>query len=98
MGLPKYGAKRDENELEIVRALEAIGCTVVRLDTPADLLCGFQARNYLLECKQETGRLTPPQKEFFKHWKGQVRIVHSPEEAIEVVTQSYQPPPSVEGA
>ena len=85
MSLNRYAKRRDENEESIVNALEAIGCTVVRLDTPVDLLCGRGGKNILLECKMPKGRLTKPQREFHAEWKGQVRVVTTPEEAIEAV-------------
>jgi Holliday junction resolvase len=89
MSLNRYAKRRDENEQEIVDALEAIGCSVVRLDKPVDLLVGHQARNYLLEVKGEKGRLTKGQQEFMKMWRGQVRVVTTAEEAIEVILGCY---------
>jgi len=87
----RHDARRDDNEAEIVKALEAIGCTVYRMDRPVDLLCGYRARNYLLEVKNPDGlnKLTKAQEKFIPQWKGQVRIVTSPAEAIQVVTQAY---------
>jgi len=86
MSLNRYAKRRDENEESIVNALEAIGCTVVRLDSPVDLLCGRGGTNILLECKMPKGRNTKPQQRFFSGWKGQARVVRTPEEAIEAVT------------
>ena len=85
MSLHRYAKARDKNEKEIVNALEAIGCTVVRLDTPVDLLCGRGGKNILLECKMPKGRLTKPQVKFLAGYKGQVRVVTTPEEAIAAV-------------
>ncbi len=51
MSLRKYANMRDENEQEIVDALESIGCTVFRLDVPCDLLVGRGAVNILIEVK-----------------------------------------------
>ena len=82
--------RTDANQKEIIKALEAIGCTVYPIGRPTDLLVGRGARNYLLECKSRTGKKTPFQERFFKTWEGQVRIVHSAEEAIECVTESYK--------
>ncbi len=89
----RYANKRDANEPEIVRALEAIGCDVLRQDTPCDLLVGYRARNYLIEVKQpgrENRRDQQEQAEWRKHWRGQVRVVTTAEEAIELVTESYE--------
>jgi len=85
----RYGNRRDANEQEIVDALEAIGATVYRLDRPCDLLVGYRAHNFLIEVKAPTGRLTRGQREFMRTWKGQVRVVENPEDAIDVVTHSY---------
>ena len=95
MAIPKYGAAVDSNQKEIVDALRKAGCSVVVIGTPVDLLCGYRARNFLLEVKDPdkppSGRKkTPAQVDFFKEWKGQVRIVESAEEAIDVVRNSYR--------
>ncbi len=93
---PKYAAKVDKNQKEIVDALEKIGCTVVVIGTPVDLLVGIHARTFLFECKNpdtdygKNDRSTVAQRKFLASWKGQVRVVYSAEEAIEVVTQSYR--------
>lgn len=95
MSIPKYAAKRDDNEQEIVKALEAIGCTVFRLDSPVDLLIGRNARNWLVEVKDGNKppshrRLTASQKRFFADWKGQVRVVETAEEAVQLINESYR--------
>ena len=96
MTAPKYRARVDKNQKEIVDALKKIGCTVETIGTPVDLLVGYRARNFLLECKNpqtdygRNDRSTTTQRKFFAHWQGQVRKVSSPEEAIEVVTNAYR--------
>lgn len=84
--------RKDANQAEIVKALERIGCTVEKIGRPVDLLVGYQARNLLLDVKNPaTGHgKTPAQRKFFERWRGQVRIVHSVDEALELVTESYQ--------
>lgn len=91
MVIPKHGAKTDDNEKDIIAALKKIGCTVERIGRPVDLLVGFRKRNYLIECKNTEGRntLTQAQKKFIPAWQGQVRIVHTPDEAIQLVTRAY---------
>jgi hypothetical protein len=88
--MKRYGNKRDANERPIIDALKKIGCSVYQMDKPLDLLVGFRARCFLLEVKSPGGTLTQDQKDFMRGWKGQVRVVETPEEAIEVVTESYQ--------
>ena len=84
--------RKDDNEDDVVKALEAIGCTVYRSGRPTDLIAGYRGRNYLIECKNKDGlnKLTKFQKQWIPSWKGQVRIVHTPEEAIELVTNAYR--------
>lgn len=81
--------RADHNQGEIVKALEAIGCTVYKIGRPVDLVVGRNARNWLIDCKSRTGTLTPAQEKFFATWKGQVRICRTPEEAIQLVQESY---------
>ncbi len=82
--------RADHNQNEIVKALEAIGCTVYKIGRPVDLLVGRNARNWLIDCKSRTGKLTPFQDTFFKEWKGQVRIARTADEAIKLVQESYK--------
>lgn len=91
---PKYATMRDAIETEIVEALEAIGCTVVRMDVPTDLLVGYRAYNFLLECKSDKSishtskenQKTKDQEKFFNTWNGQIDIVETAEQAIRIVT------------
>lgn len=89
--MKRYGMRRDENEKEIIDALESCGCTVYPMDRPVDLLVGRGAVNILLEVKNPNKprgdrKKTPAQREFFKAWQGQVRVVETAEEAIALVT------------
>lgn len=77
-------ARVDDNQGEIVRALEKIGAVVVSLaslgDGCPDLLVGFRGKNFLLEIKNPKGRgarLTPDQEVFHSTWVGQVAIVYT---------------------
>jgi len=93
---PKYAQKVDENEAEIVAALRAIGCDVERIGMPVDLLVGYRARNFLIEVKNpntdygKRNRSTDEQRRWIAGWKGQVRIVYTAEEAIDLVTNAYK--------
>jgi len=84
-----HNAKRDANEKAIVDDLIAIGCSVVRLDKPLDLLVGYRGVNWLLEVKTEKGKLTPDQEEFIPEWRGQVAIVRTSEQAISIVSTGH---------
>jgi hypothetical protein len=85
MSLNRYAKQRDLNEPEIVAALLKLGVSVEVVDTPCDLICGHRGQTYLLEVKGAVGRLTPCQVAFIRRFKGELHIVHSPEEAVEVI-------------
>mgnify|MGYP001561855261 CR=1 FL=1 len=92
----RRAAKRDDNEAEIVSALERCGATVERLsgaDLP-DLLVGFRGLNVLMEVKQEAGarggtshkELLPGQIEWHTGWKGaRPVVVRTVEEALAAI-------------
>jgi hypothetical protein len=74
MSMPRRNPKRDASEPEIVSTLQALGCTVERLDRPCDLLVGFRGGNYLIEAKtagtQYGKKLNINQEQFNTHWNG----------------------------
>lgn len=78
------GAKkrRDANEREIVKALEAVGAQVTRLSSAGapDLLVRFRGVWTPLEVKTATGTLTPAQKTF-----GGFVLVRSVAEALTAI-------------
>ena len=83
--------RTDLNQPAIIKALRDIGCSVDVIGEPVDLLVGYRAKNWLIECKRpQRGVDTPFQKKFFSEWKGQVRKCHSAEEAIKLVTEAYK--------
>lgn len=89
--MPKYAAKVDRNQSEIVEALKAGGCDVMFLGKPVDLLIGVRGKNLLLEVKvpkakgEPGGKLTPEQEVFFANWRGQKAVVRTAEEALQAV-------------
>ena len=91
MGMPKYAAKVDRNQSEIVDALTAAGCDVMFIKKPVDLLVGLRDANFLLEVKvpkakgERGGTKTDEQKKFFATWRGQKAEVRTPEEALRAV-------------
>lgn len=90
MSLHRQAARRDDNESEIVTGLRAVGCDVVYLNYPADLLCGHAGLNHLLEIKDpakppSARKLTGAEAEFHRTWRGQVAVVHDLEGALAVV-------------
>jgi len=86
--LRKHG-KGDDNQAEIVRALQKAGCSVLSLAETGngcpDLIAGRQNRNFLLEVKGEKETLTPRQRGWHHLWRGQVATVRTVDEALIVV-------------
>ena len=82
--VPRYDARRDANEPEIVEALEAVGASVLRLDD-VDLLIGYRGTNYLMEVKTPEGKLNKKQQKFFRSWQGQVNIVRTRIQALKLI-------------
>jgi hypothetical protein len=84
-----YGAKRDDNEVEIVNALRAIGASVAHLSSKGipDLLVSFKNKLYLMEVKKPKGKLTPDQIKFHENWKGEIHIVRTVQDAIEILNK-----------
>lgn len=88
----RRAARRDENEPAIVQALEAVGCTVTRLNERGvtDLLVGRNGTNYLMEVKDPSKpkrdqRLTPDQETWHGTWQGQKAVVKSVTQALAVI-------------
>ena len=89
--MPRYAASVDLNQQEIIDALKKIGCTVVAIGTPVDLLVGYRKRNFLIEVKRPGEKVrTETQRDFLADWKGQVRICSTVGEAIRLVTCAYK--------
>jgi len=93
--MKRYAMRRDENEPEIIAALESIGCTVYQLDTPCDLLVGRASKNILIEVKNPTKpksdrKKTKAQIKFFASWNGQIDVAETPEQAIAIVQRVTQ--------
>jgi hypothetical protein len=99
MEYPMRFAKRtDENHRAVVDGIRAHFGPLVSVDdlsgtgmgTP-DIAAGYKGLNYLFEIKDpgksaSRRRLTPAQERWHAKWKGQVAVIHTAEEAIEIMT------------
>lgn len=87
MAVNRRAAKRDGNERPIIDALRAAGATVEQLSKKGvpDLLVGFQGQTFLMEVKESKGKLTPDEETWIAGWRGQVYIVRSVEQALEII-------------
>ena len=67
----RFNAARDSNETELVKALEKMGCSVVRLVNPLDLLVGYMGIIKLCEVKvSKKSPFSSKQKQFIPCWRG----------------------------
>jgi len=85
--------RKDANQGDIVKALEAIGCTVKVMHVPCDLLVGYRGRNILLEVKDgnkppSARKQTEDQVIFQAEWRGQYAVVKTVDEAIAAVVNA----------
>ena len=89
-----HTGKTDANHREIVAALLQAGCSVQTLASVGcgcpDLLVGHGNINFLLEVKDGSKppsdrQLNDAEKKFIRAWRGQVRVVHSVDEALKAV-------------
>ena len=86
-------ARTDRNQAAIVDALRAIGCSVHCTHQLGggypDLCVGFGGRTFLLEIKMPGAPLTPDEVKWHMEWRGQVAVVESADDAIDVVTGGW---------
>ena len=89
-------AKVDANQAIITQALRQMGATVTPTHTVGngfpDLAVGFQGVTLLVEIKDGSKppskrKLTPDEQEWHDNWRGQVAIVESVEDAIELLNR-----------
>jgi Holliday junction resolvase len=88
VSLHRRNARRDGNEIEIIRALESVGVIVHPVSGAGipDLLCGHRGVWFLVEVKTRSGRLTEAQRRFHALAEGYpVFVVRTAQEAVEVV-------------
>lgn len=88
MAIPKYAARRDKNEPQIIHQLSMIpGLTIVQLSQKniPDLLIGYQGVNYLVEIKTPKGKTKAGQENFLATWQGQAQLCRSIDEILTVI-------------
>jgi hypothetical protein len=93
MTLARYANTRDTNEGPIRDTALYVGASWWELDTPCDGIVGYKGANYLIEVKLPPGpkggmshsELTPTQRKFHAEWRGQIAVVRSPLELLQVI-------------
>lgn len=86
MSLPRYAAKRDDNEPDIVKALQDVGCLVYRLSRPCDLAVRFRGTIHLLEVDNPESKYRKrdeSQKLFLSQWE--VPLVQTINDALRAI-------------
>ena len=83
-------AKRtDANQPQIVAELRKAGCSVQDLHTVGhgcpDILAGYAGHTWCFEIKRDGGKLTPDEADWALRWHGQYAVIHSAEEALEIM-------------
>ena len=83
-----YG-KVDANQAAIVKALRAVGMSVLSLAPMGkgcpDLLVADDDSYFLIEVKGPKGKLTDDQVAFIADWRGVVHIARTVDEALNIV-------------
>lgn len=90
MSIHRTAAKRDHNELEIIKALRAAGYSVQQLSGTGvpDLLVGVGGVNVLLEVKNGlSASMTAAEVEWHTSWRGQVAVVYDARSALAEVAR-----------
>jgi len=93
--MKRFANRKDLNQPEIVKAIEAVGASVEVMDYPADLLVGIPCDppvTLLVEIKQARKRgwkdeKTAKQKKFAARWRGQYAIIYTVDEALELIAE-----------
>lgn len=87
-------ARADSNQPEIVAALRKAGATVQHLHTVGkgcpDILIGINGLNLLAEIKDGTKvksarKLTPLETEWHETWRGQIAIIETVDDALQII-------------
>jgi hypothetical protein len=63
MSLNRYAVRRDENEPEIVSALEKVGAVVAKMSKPCDLLVRFRYQFFPMEVDNPKSKYRKRSKE-----------------------------------
>ncbi len=86
--------RTDDNQDEIVDGLKSIGCSVAKTTAAGggfpDIVVGYRGVNWLIEIKDgnkipSARKLTQDQVKFHAEWKGQIDVVNSLEDAIDLI-------------
>ena len=88
--------RTDHNQAEIVEGLRSLSGVVVQDLSQLgkgcpDILVAYKNRNYLLEIKSgdRAPKLTDCEEKWIRQWTGQVAVITTLQDAIEVIMQDF---------
>lgn len=89
-----HAAKVDANQPKIVKELRDLGYSVKpvhQIKRFADILVGKGGKNWIFEIKDpakppSARKLTEGEEEFFDDWQGQVDVILTTEDALEIMS------------
>lgn len=90
----RRAARTDENHVEVTNALRKVGATVASAHQMGmgfpDLVVGYRGKNFLMELKDGNKpawerKLNKMQVKWHEDWRGQVCVVESVDEALQVI-------------
>jgi hypothetical protein len=92
--------KSDANQPELVKQIRMLPQTTVFVTSTVgggfpDIIVGHRGKNYLMEIKRSDGypsdrKLTDDELSFFESWKGQVDVVSTIEEVVQVLNRGVR--------
>lgn len=93
----RHKGRTDDNQKRIVRELRGMGYSVrstaeIGSGFP-DIVVGASSNNFLFEIKDpdkppSARRLTTEETEFHAAWKGQIHVVETTEQIIQIITET----------
>ncbi len=88
-GFSEVFTRVDGNQVCITNDLQMLSCSVQDLSMVGrgcpDIIVGFQNKNYLFEIKNIKGKLNQRQQHWHALWQGQVSVIRTLEDAIEII-------------
>ena len=87
----RHAAKVDQNHPAIVECLRKLGCAVLSLAAIGkgcpDLLISYRKHMYLIEVKNEKGKLNAMQQDWHRAWDSPVYVVKTTGECVSLLNQ-----------
>ena len=89
-----YRKKIDINQPELVDYARSLGASVAHLHRVGggvpDLLIGFDGKNYLIEVKNEKGKLNKLQIKFRDEWNGNFFVARNKEDIRSILDGKFK--------